>query len=371
MKRPMVLAVVLTALTSGCVPDQATEPGRVIRVNRNLASPAGEHFFVAWTYSIPFQTNPIQPQVETLEPAEYREYTSGASSDVLSFAAANPGHLYIDGDEPDQSCTSPAAYAASYHDFVAAIRSADATAHFSPAGFAEPNDACCPPATSCHSDMHSIGYAQQFYDAYVGDYGIAPPVDEWRFHDFGLDFNGDLPSWWSRVQSEAAWSVSHGANMVLGSWGFLWWTVDQPTFLSDMRQAMDLLENDSRINQAAWWSYENTGTSHYLQNSDGTLTAEGNQYTQDPGVLSASISGPTRLAPGVACQWTASVSGGAAPLAYSWTVNGSVIDTSNPFSYTNTGSSFTLGLQVVDEFGVSASTSETVRVTSPGPDCPM
>src|SRR5688572_33337269 len=122
----------------------------------------------------------------------------------------------------------PADYAMLYHDFVTGIRNADPSAKVSPSDFAEPNYKCCPlpddVRAPCWSEKHSIGYAEQFYNAYVQRYGVAPPVNEWRFHDFGLRSPlGDLDHWWARIDKEAAWSVAHGANMVRGAWGSSAW----------------------------------------------------------------------------------------------------------------------------------------------------
>src|SRR6185295_3344085 len=94
---------------------------------------------------------------------------------------------YINGDEPDQYCIPPYEYAGIYRAFVLAVRSADPAARVSPAGFAEPNGKCCPPDDAvCAANMHSISYAQAFYDAHIQRFGMAPPVDEWRFHDFAI-----------------------------------------------------------------------------------------------------------------------------------------------------------------------------------------
>jgi len=268
-------------VASSCVEQ---DPVGIKSVHVKSSFVSTDPFFVAWSAS--FVSSPIQTQWwGGTDSREYRQYTGGtADAGLLAFATANPGRLYVAGDEPDQACTSPYNYAGSYHDFVAAIRGADPTARFSPAGFGDPNSNCCPPGprTSCWDQMHSTGYAQQVYDNYTARYGVAPPVDEWRFHDWGNWCNDDVGCWYSHVSGEAAWSVSHGANMVLGSWGFIGWDTNYtntPLYLSEIKQAMALLLNDTRINQAAWWSYENTGYAHYLKNPDGTLRQEGQQYT--------------------------------------------------------------------------------------------
>jgi len=133
----------------------------------------------------------------------------------------------------------------------------------------------------CWSEKHSIGFANDFYNAYVQRYGSPPPVNEWRFHDFGLRSPlGDLDHWWARIDREAAWSVAHGANMVLGAWGLLGWREPAPSYQEHLKQAMGRILNDPRINGAVYWSHEQwAGELHYLMNPDGTLTPEGQTYS--------------------------------------------------------------------------------------------
>jgi hypothetical protein len=237
-------------------------------------------FFVAWSRT--HSANPIQTQIFALDTRQNRQYGGWWPDEtVLAFARANPGRLYINGDEPDQYCIAPAEYAEMYNHFVEAVRGADPTARFSPAGFAEPNEKCCPPDdTECMARVHSLGYASQFYDAYVARYGEAPPVDEWRFHHFGLTVPvGDVAGWWARVDEAATWSVAHGAKMVLGAWAFHRWREPDSDYQEHMKQAIGRLLKDSRIREAVYWSYESwQGEAHYLANSDGTLTAQGQTY---------------------------------------------------------------------------------------------
>jgi hypothetical protein len=236
-------------------------------------------FFTAWSQT--YVSGPIQVQMFALDPRQDRQFAYFADDPVQIFAVANPGRLYINGDEPDQYCISPDDYAITYHDFVTGIRAADPTARVSPAGFAQPNEHCCPPDdAACQTRMHSVGYAQQFYDAYLKRFGTAPPANEWRFHDFGIPFAvGDLDSWWARVDQEAAWSVAHGANMVLGSWGLLGWREPAADYQEHLKQAMGRLMNDPRINGAVYWAYHSwAGELHYLTNPDGSLTPEGQTY---------------------------------------------------------------------------------------------
>ena len=276
-----ISAALLCAIASACNDQQPTAP-KLPGVARSASVPFNK-FFVAWSQS--FRSTPIQTQLFALDTRQSRQYTAWTvDGNVLAFARANPGRLYINGDEPDQACITPAQYAVVYHDFVQAVRGADPTARVSPAGFAEPNYQCCPEpyVEPCVSGIHGINYADQFYNAYVERYGEPPRVDEWRFHDFALSFAvGDIDGWWSRIQSAAAWSVAHGANMVLGGWGFMWWNESPSVFAEHLKVSMSRLMSDPRINEAVFWSYEPWGEYsglHSLTNSDGSLTADGRTY---------------------------------------------------------------------------------------------
>jgi hypothetical protein len=233
--------------------------------------------FGAWSQA--YSAGPIPSQTFTVDARQSRQFIDWYVPDsALTFARAHPGQLYIDGDEPDQYCTAPSEYADIYHGFVEAIRSADPTARFSPSGFAEPNHYCCPGDSLC-AEMHSISYAQKFYDSHIKQFGTPPRVNEWRFHDFaGGIATGDTAAWWARVDQEAAWSVAHGANMVLGSWGFLGWDEPSPVLQEQVKWAKGRLRNDSRINGAVWWSLEPwVETAHPLK-VNGTLTSLGQTY---------------------------------------------------------------------------------------------
>jgi hypothetical protein len=281
VRAAMIPAALLCLTVSSCVDQEPVGPER-FQVARSQTVPFNQ-FFVAWSQS--HSSSPIQTQTFALDARQERQWAWYVNESVVRFARDNPGRLYIVGDEPDQDCMRPADYAVIYHDFVAGIRNADPTARVSPSGFAEPNYKCCPlpddvPAP-CWSEKHSIGYADQFYNAYIQKYGVAPPVNEWRFHDFGLRSPlGDMDGWWARIDREAAWAVAHGANMVLGAWGLLGWREPASSYQEHLKQAMGRILNDSRINGAVYWSHEQwAGELHYLMNADGTLTPEGQTYS--------------------------------------------------------------------------------------------
>lgn len=277
----MITAALLSATVSGCGDQQPTAPIRP-RASQN-ANVSFSKFFTAWSQY--YSSGPIQTQQFALDARQDRQYVDWwVDAKVKAFAQANPGRLYIHGDEPDQWCVTPEDYAQQYHDFVVTLRSADPTARVSPAGFAEPNYKCCPlpddVPNPCWTSNHSIGYADQFYNAYVRRFGKAPPVDEWRFHDFGLAYGpGDIDGWYWRVGQEAAWSVAHGANMILGSWGFHGWREPPAVYQEHLKQAISRLMNDPRINGAAYWSHEPWENSvWFLVDASGNPTPAGQVY---------------------------------------------------------------------------------------------
>lgn len=302
VRSAMIPAVLLCVTVSACADQQLTEPTLLPRVARSSNVPF-DRFFAAWSQS--YSSSPIRQQLFALDTRQDRQF-SGFYPDpsVMAFASANPGRMYIHGDEPDQWCFDPYEYAGMYHAFVLQVRAADPTARVSPAGFAEPNDRCCSPGDeTCRQGMHSIGYADQFYNAYIRRFGAPPRVDEWRFHDFGTGFAaGDVNGWWARVDRAAAWSVSHGANMVLGAWGFIEWRHPTPDFQEHMKQVMGRLINDNRINGAVYWSLERwVDSPRPLVNEEGNLTEVGqthvNPLTDVPtGLkLAGSASGQAKL----------------------------------------------------------------------------
>ena len=282
VRSAMIPAALLGVIASACADQPTTAPN--VRPDLPPATRVSnvpfDRFFIAWSKS--YSSSPIQSQLFALDPRQDRQYADWwPDQNVLSFASAYPGRLYIVGDEPDQSCMDPAEYAGIYHYFVTTVRRTDPSARFSPAGFTEPNKECCPPGdTACHARMHSIGYADQFYNAYVQRYGTAPLVHEWRFHDFAISFaDGDIAGWWSRVDAQAAWSVAHGANMVVGAWGFIRWEQPSSSFQEYVKQAMGRISSDKRINGAVYWHRDRElNAAHYLMNSDGSLTPEGQTF---------------------------------------------------------------------------------------------
>lgn len=340
IRSAMIPAVLFCALVSGCADQEPIGP-ELPGVARNL-SVSFDRYFIAWSQS--HSSGPIQTQNFALDARQDRQWAWYMDAGVAAFARANPGRLYIVGDEPDQECARPADYAVIYHDFVEGMRAADPTARFSPAGFAEPNYKCCPlpddvPAP-CWSEKHSIGFANDFYNAFIQRYGAPPRVDEWRFHDFGLRSQlGDMDGWWAGIDRKASWAVAHGANMVLGAWGLLGWREPASSYNEHLKQAMGRILSDPRINGAVYWSYEQwAGELHFLRNPDGSLTAEGETYANpltDIPVDITAVSSPDGRA---MLQWTNTTAAWSAEVEFWVRAAGT-----SSFVYNNTERVATLG----------------------------
>jgi hypothetical protein len=89
-----------------------------------------------------------------------------------------------------------------------------------------------------------------------------------------------------------------------------------------------------------------------------------------PPSLTASINGPSAADPNETCSWWSSVSGGTGSYTYNWYVNGAWQSSNYDMYYTNSGSSFTIELQVRDSNGATGSASHFVTVASGEGPCP-
>lgn len=197
------------------------------------------------------------------------------SGQDLSWAAANPGFIWVYYDEPDMSCVTPTDYASQYRDFVTAISSVDPTARFSPGGFAQPNSH--PP---CPTAPHFVEYARQFRNAYISLVGIEPPVFEWRFHAFSWANEPAMAFWRSWVQEADAFSIERNQPWVLGSFGFPAESLpdSDPTYQTYRAEVMNTIRDNPRIKTAAWWSLRFGGSSHYLVDGAGAFTPDGTLF---------------------------------------------------------------------------------------------
>lgn len=219
----------------------------------------------------------------------YATCHTGRIAGLQAFANANRGHLYVHSDEPDLYGLSAATYAQQYHDFVVAVRAADPTARFSPAGLMQPGTfppSCVPPPNYVPCpDGTSTTYAQNFLNAYASLYPSEPiVVHEWRFHAFidptlPVGAGRNLSEWYVGVDQEAAWSVAHGAAMVLGSFGFQNDSRADAPINADLSSMMSYVESDGRIVAAGYWNYDIGGPHRPLWSSTG-LTSQGVVFVQ-------------------------------------------------------------------------------------------
>lgn len=88
-----------------------------------------------------------------------------------------------------------------------------------------------------------------------------------------------------------------------------------------------------------------------------------------PPSLTASINGPGAAMPNETCSWWASVSGGTGSYTYNWYVGGAWQSSNYDLYYANSGSSFTIELQVRDSNGATGSASHFVTVSSSEGPC--
>jgi hypothetical protein len=112
--------------------------------------------------------------------------------EIAIIAQANPGSLWLVGNEPDviwQDNVTPATYAQLYHDAYTAVKHADPTAQVAAGGVSQPT-----PLRLRYLDAVLGAYRQQF--------GADMPADAWSVHNFilreergswGVDIPPDMP----------------------------------------------------------------------------------------------------------------------------------------------------------------------------------
>ncbi|RME51932.1 MAG: hypothetical protein D6790_19205 [Caldilineae bacterium] len=126
-----------------------------------------------------------------VEPHSY--LTRPSITEVAAIAAANPGALWLIGNEMDrrdwhlggQDEMLPELYATAYHDLYTTIKNADPTAQVAIGGVIQ--------ATPLR-----LQYLTRVWDAYRAQYGTDMPVDVWNMHNFILrevwnDYGADIP----------------------------------------------------------------------------------------------------------------------------------------------------------------------------------
>jgi hypothetical protein len=95
---------------------------------------------------------------------------------LAAIARANPGSLWLVGNEPDvewQGNATPEVYARLYHEAHTALKAADPTARVAIGGVAQPTPL-------------RLRYLDAVLDAYRETFGEPIPVDVWNVHNFVL-----------------------------------------------------------------------------------------------------------------------------------------------------------------------------------------
>jgi hypothetical protein len=234
---------------------------------------------------------------------------------VAAVAQANPGSLWLVGNEPDvrwQGNLEPAAYAAMYHEAYSVITAADPTAQVAIGGVAQPT-----PLRLEYLDLVLAAYREQF--------GAEMPIDVWNVHNFvlreerdswGVDIPPGLPQdrgrlyeiedndsleiFRQQIVDFRAWMAGHGYQgwpLIVTEYGipmpadygfppqrviaFLRGTFD--FFLNTTDPALGFPADDYRLVQRwCWFSIADTTypTGNLFEPATGEMTAVGHAWVE-------------------------------------------------------------------------------------------
>ncbi|MGB4803554.1 MAG: glycosyl hydrolase [Anaerolineae bacterium] len=126
-----------------------------------------------------------------------------ALADVKRVAQANPGSLWLIGNEPDvawQDNSTPAQYVAAYHDLYRLLKTSDPTARVAIGGISQVTPL-------------RLRYLQEIWDLYRARYGEEMPVDVWNVHTFVLreekgSWGVGLPPGFEAATDGTLWDIS-------------------------------------------------------------------------------------------------------------------------------------------------------------------
>lgn len=183
---------------------------------------------LGWYVDWRTQTNPPRPggaeYVQMLHVITGGNYSPSGVT-LAGRIAANPGALWLIGNEPDcihQDNVLPQDYARAYHDAYTFIKGHDPTARVSAGGIVQPTPL-------------RMQYLDIVLDTYASRYGKPLPTDVWNIHtyilrekrgDYGCDIppgisadTGELYEWWdsdrldifkARILAFRRWMGQHG-----------------------------------------------------------------------------------------------------------------------------------------------------------------
>jgi hypothetical protein len=178
-------AAVTAAATAGATTGQGFPFGGPPRRRVGVGFPIGTVADYEWGDGLPgwwlaWRVEPNPPQVAGTRFVQMvrfqREGYKPSLAEITRAARANPGALWLMGNEPDvawQDNATAEQYAATYGELYPAIKAADPTALVAIAGVSQPT-----PLRLAYLDSILAAYRQQ--------YGAEMPVDVWNVHTFIL-----------------------------------------------------------------------------------------------------------------------------------------------------------------------------------------
>jgi len=176
--------------------------------NEELARRLGLGWYLDWHV----QTKPVQYDgLEFAQMVRVRESRfSPSRAEIATALAANPGSLWLIGNEPDvlwQDKTPPEAYARRYHELFVFIKTLDPSAQVAIGGVSQVT------ALRLH-------YLERVLAAYEKQYGQPMPVDVWNVHTFILREERDswgvsIPPGFDEVQQGMLWEIEDHDNLDL------------------------------------------------------------------------------------------------------------------------------------------------------------
>lgn len=174
----------------------------------NLAQQLGMGWYLDWN------TDATPVRAEGLKYAQLYSMRGGniplQQDKIAEAAAANPGALWLAGNEPDvvwQDNQTPDRYAALYHEFYTAVKAADPTAQVAIAGVSQVTPL-------------RLQYLEAVMAAYEQAYGEPLPVDVWNVHTFILreergSWGVGIPPGFDAVDQGMLWEITDHDNLEL------------------------------------------------------------------------------------------------------------------------------------------------------------
>lgn len=157
-----------------------------------------------WYLDWKIHLNPVRPAgIEFAQMVRLKQGQSlYALDDIARVARANPGSLWLIGNEPDvawQDNSTPQQYVAAYHTLAERITQADPTARLAIGGISQVTPL-------------RLRYLQTIWDLYRTQYGEVMPVDVWNMHAFVLREETDswgvgLPPGFEDAADGTLWNI--------------------------------------------------------------------------------------------------------------------------------------------------------------------